>query len=110
MVRLMMTLAARNATDAALQADAFRSLMRVTRLENGCLGCSVQTDEHDRFKVFYVEEWATEEDLRRRVRSPRFTSLLALLETASEPPQVQFDFVTTTSGLEYVAAVRDQAW
>jgi quinol monooxygenase YgiN len=110
MVRLIMMLAARNANDAALQADAFRSLMRLTRLENGCLGCSVQIEEDDRYTVHYVEEWANEEDLRRRVRSPRFTSLLQLLETAAEPPQVQFDFVTTTSGLEYVAAVRDQAW
>ena len=51
--------------------------------------------------VRYVEEWATEADMRRRVRSDRFTSLLAVVESAQEP-QVHFDFVTTTRGLDYV--------
>jgi hypothetical protein len=56
--------------------------------------------------VRYVEEWATEEAMRRRVRSDRFTLLLEVLESASEAPGVQFDFVTETRGLDYVAEVR----
>jgi hypothetical protein len=54
----------------------------------------------------YAEEWATEADMRRRVQSDRFTSLLAIMEAAREPPQVQFDFVTIRRGLDYVAEVR----
>jgi hypothetical protein len=57
--------------------------------------------------VHYVEEWATEEDMRARVRSDRFTSLLSVVETAREAT-VHFDFVTQTRGLEYVAEVRSQ--
>lgn len=53
----------------------------------------------------YVEEWATEEDMRRRVQSDSFTSLLAVMESA-EKPEVQFDFVTTTRGLDYVEEAR----
>ena len=49
----------------------------------------------------YVEEWATEADMRLRVRSDRFTSVLAIVESAREA-DVHFDFVTTTRGLEYV--------
>jgi hypothetical protein len=110
MVRLIITMRARSACEASRHTEGFQSFMMLTRLENGCLGCSLRTEEDEKLIVQYQEEWATEDDLRRRVRSNRFTSLLGLLETASEPPQVQFDFVTTTSGLEYVAAVRDQAW
>ena len=40
--------------------------------------------------VHYFEEWETEADVRRRVRSERFTSLLAVLETAQEPPEEAF--------------------
>jgi hypothetical protein len=46
--------------------------------------------------------------MRRRVRSERFTSLLGVVESAMEP-QVQFDFVSTSRGLEYVAEVRSDA-
>jgi hypothetical protein len=45
--------------------------------------------------------------MRARVLSDRFTSLLAILES-SEEPRVQFDFVTTTRGLDYVAQVRGE--
>ena len=65
--------------------EAFRFLIVSTRLEPGCLGCS---------------------DIRRRVGSDRFTLVLSLLESVREPPHVQFDFVSTTRGLDYVAEVR----
>jgi hypothetical protein len=58
--------------------------------------------------VRHVEEWATEADMRRRVRSEPFTSLLAVVESVREP-QVQFDFVTASRGLDYVAEVRSEA-
>jgi quinol monooxygenase YgiN len=110
MVRLIITINATSEGESVRHVDALQSLMKATRLENGCLGCWVRTEGEGSYTVHYEEEWASEDDIRRRVRSSRFTSLLALLETASRPPQVQFDFVTTTSGLEYVMAVRDQAW
>ena len=85
---------------------ALRLLASPTRAEPGCLGCRVWTDDADESTVRYVEEWATEGAMRLRVRSPRFTRLLEVLESVSAPPEVQFDFVTETRGLEYVAEVR----
>lgn len=84
--------------------EAFRYLMLSTRLESGCLGCYAWNEPDS--KVHYVEEWATEADMRRRVGSDRFTSVLALLESVQEPPHVQFDFVSATRGLDYVEEVR----
>ena len=103
MVRLTVTLRA-SARCAHELLEAFRFLMVGTRLESGCLGCSTWSDPDG--TVHYVEEWATEADMRQRVQSARFTSLLAVLESAHEPPKVQFDFVATTRGLDYVAEVR----
>jgi quinol monooxygenase YgiN len=77
-----------------------------TRLEEGCLGCMAWADQE--WTVQYVEEWASEDDMRQRVRSDAFTALLAVMEAAQEPPQVQFDFITITRGLDYVAEVREQ--
>jgi quinol monooxygenase YgiN len=84
--------------------DAFRFLMVSTRLDAGCIGCTVWTEPDS--SVHYVEEWASEADMRRRVGSERFTSVLALLESVREPPYVQFDFVVATRGLDYVEEVR----
>jgi quinol monooxygenase YgiN len=83
---------------------ALRFLMVTTRLEPGCRNCGVWIDSDS--AVRYTEEWATEVDMRQRVRSERFTSLLSVIESVEEPPQVQFDFVTATRGLDYIAEVR----
>ncbi len=105
MVRLTVTLVA-SQTGARPMLDALRSLIGPARLEPGCLGCLAWEENEDYTTLHYEEEWSTEADLRRRVRSDRFTSLLAIMEAASEPPRVQFDFVTITRGLDYVAEVR----
>jgi quinol monooxygenase YgiN len=103
-VRLTLALAGRSGTTDQI-LDALRFIMRVTRFETGCLGCDVWSDRDS--TVHYREEWASEADMRRRVRSDAFTSLLMVMETASRPPDVRFEFVTVTRGLDYVAEVRD---
>jgi quinol monooxygenase YgiN len=106
MVRLTVTLrpSARSVQDLV---DAFRFLMVGTRIEPGCINCSAWTEPDS--SVHYVEEWSSEADMRRRVGSERFTSVLALLESVREPPHVQFDFVFATRGLDYVEEVRQRS-
>jgi len=106
MVRLAVALAATGYATSVVHA--LRLLASPTRVEPGCLGCRVWTEDSDESTVRYVEEWATEDAMRLRVRSARFTRLLEVLESAVTPPRVQFDFITETRGLDYVAEVRDR--
>jgi quinol monooxygenase YgiN len=84
--------------------DALRYLRVGTQLESGCLRCCVWSEPDS--SIHYMEEWEAEGDLARHVRSPRFTSLLAVLESAPEHPQVRFDFISASRGLEYAAELR----
>jgi quinol monooxygenase YgiN len=84
--------------------EAFRFVMVTTRLEPGCLNCAVWTDSEA--SVHYAEEWASEPDLRAHVRSEEFTMVLSIIESANEAPDVRFDFVTASRGLDYVTDVR----
>jgi quinol monooxygenase YgiN len=102
MVRLTIALTPASAAAARDLVDALRLIASRTRLEPGCIGCSLSN--HD--TVRYVEEWSTEADMRRRVRSEAFTSVLAIVESAVDPT-VRFDFVATTRGLDYVSEVRN---
>lgn len=104
MVKLNVTLRATSARDAFELLETLRFLMASTRLEPGCLDCSAWTERDS--SVHYGESWATEADARRRVRSTGFTSLLGVMECASAPPLVRFDFVAQTRGLDFVAEVR----
>src|SRR5262249_61099923 len=84
--------------------EPLRFLRTTRRRGPGCLECNAWTERD--FTVHYGEGWATEAAARRRVRSAGFTSLLAVMECASEPPIVKFDFVTMTRGLDFVEEVR----
>ncbi len=85
--------------------QTLRLLASPTRVEPGCLDCRVWSDDDDPI-VHYVEEWSTEEAMRQRVRSVRFTQLLEVLEAAATPPTINFEFVNQTRGLDYVEEVR----
>jgi quinol monooxygenase YgiN len=106
MVRLAVALAT-PASGTTQVLHTLRLLASPTRVEPCCLGCRVWTDDNDESIVRYVEEWATEEAMWNRVESDRFTQLLEVLESAAEPPSVQFDFVTETRGLDYIEEVRN---
>jgi hypothetical protein len=103
MVRLTVALEAVSMRRARGLLEALRFLGLSAKLEPGCLGCSAWTDPD--WTVRYQEEWATEPDMRRRVCSDSFTSLLAVVESARHP-LVQFDFVTEMRGLDYVEEAR----
>jgi quinol monooxygenase YgiN len=94
-----------SARDAPALLDALRFTMRTTRLERGCAGCTVGVEPDS--SIHYEEEWTTESDMRRRIQSDAFVSLLNVIESAQEPPRVQFDFLTASRGLDYVMEVRN---
>jgi quinol monooxygenase YgiN len=85
---------------------ALHSLMADVRVAPGCLGCSVSADLTNQGKIRYVEEWGSEEDLRRRLQEGSFTTLAGLLEGATEPPHIEFMLPGGTRGLELVEEVR----
>ncbi len=106
MVRLTVSLVA-SARSAPRLMHTLRSLTPPLRVRPGHLGCSTWMDSDH--TVHYQEDWATEPDMRERVVSDGFTRLLAVIEASEGLPQVQFNFVTKTRGLDYVAEVRGAA-
>ena len=88
--------------------DALRSLMVPTRRERGCVSCqlALSSESSDPMRLSYSEVWLSEEDLREQVRSDRFTRLLELIESAFEPPSLEFQLPGGARGLDYVEQVR----
>lgn len=85
---------------------ALQSLMLQTRAAPGCSGCSVSTEMGALVVIRYIENWQSETDLRRQVRSHRFSALAELIERATENPDVEFTLPRGSRGLEYAEEVR----
>jgi quinol monooxygenase YgiN len=86
--------------------SALQALMLATRAQPGCAGCTLSTEVQKRVVIHYTEEWESEDDLTRQLRSDRFGVLLELMERASEYPTVEFALSESTRGLDYAEEVR----
>ena len=103
--RLSLTLSVLSGHEAEM-LEALRSVMAATQTEPACASVQVFQDVSEPQVFRYVEEWRQEEGLERRIRSRPFSRLLALMETASEAPLLEFFVGSEVRGLDYVAALR----
>ncbi len=85
--------------------EALHALIKLTRAEPGCLGCSVAADVGDKGVIRYSEDWESEDALQQQFTTDRFKSLVSLVEDATESPVVEFNLPGGTRGLEYVEEV-----
>jgi quinol monooxygenase YgiN len=91
---------------AAEIINALRLLMRAARAEKGLMACRILLDADDTNTIDYEERWQSREDFDEQVCSSRYTSFLALMESATEQPSLEFHFISETRGLDYIEAVR----
>jgi quinol monooxygenase YgiN len=92
-----------------LREPVLKSLRRLagpTRSLRGCLAAGSYADIEEDNVILYTEEWETQGDLQAHLRSEALRVLLSVMDLASDPPDVRFDRVSETRGMEFLAAAR----
>jgi quinol monooxygenase YgiN len=87
-------------------ASFLQGLMIAASAERGCLGCRLCTDVGAETVISYEEQWQSEDDLKRQLKSERFGVLAELMEHASQPPSIEFVIDGTSRGPDYAEAIR----
>lgn len=77
-----------------------------TRL--GCLRSGVYetSDEDDNKTILYVEQWRSEEDLHRHIKSNLYLGVLNAIDLATGPPLISFHEVSNTKSMDLIVALR----
>lgn len=83
-----------------------RSIVERTRAEAGCVSCSVYKDTETENQLVFAQEWRSEDDLQRHLRSADYQKVLLVMEMALTRPEVRFDTIATTSGVEVIEKAR----
>jgi quinol monooxygenase YgiN len=83
-----------------------RSLIEPTRVETGCISCGLYKDLHDPSVIIWVEDWTTQDDLERHLRSPQYKKILAAFDMSDAQPDIRFDTVVETKGMQLIAEAR----
>ncbi len=87
-----------------------RSLIGPVSVSTGCLKCRLFQDVVDENIVCWEEEWRTREDMYRHIASTQYRQIMAALDMASAKPEVRFEHVSDSMGMELIASVRSERY
>jgi quinol monooxygenase YgiN len=87
----------------------FRSITDQCLDEPGCLSCHIYGDMQEKNVLVLEEIWRSEEDLNLHLRSDDYRNLLLVLEMALKEPEIRFDTISSSTGIETIEKVRSHA-
>lgn len=85
------------------------SMVEEIRFETGCIGCRLYRGVKEKCAIMIEEFWESEEDVRRHLRSKKYGKILMVIEMASEFPEIRFDVISGSSGVETIEKARSIA-
>jgi len=85
------------------------STIEQTQFEPGCVSCRLYRGVEDARAIMFEELWLSEEDLKRHLQSDKYHKVLLVVEMAVEPPEIRFDTIAHSTGVETIEQARTQA-
>jgi len=82
--------------------ETMRGMLEYVRVERGCLSYRLYEDVEDRNTIVLVEEWETQNDLERHIRTDNQRRILTLMDLLSEQPELQYNTVSRTIGMDFI--------
>jgi quinol monooxygenase YgiN len=82
--------------------ETLRGMLEPARVERGCLSYRLYEDVEDRNAFVLLEEWKTQKDIEKHIRTDSQRQLLALMDLMSEQPELRFDTVSKTAGMDLI--------
>jgi len=86
--------------------DILGSTIEQTQFEPGCLSCRVYRGVEDVRAIMLEELWASDEDVQLHLQSDEYRKILLVVEMAEEPPEIRFDTIDHSTGVETIEQAR----
>ncbi len=83
-----------------------KSIAELNRVHLSCVNCRIYQDVQDNNVLMFEERWTNEEDMEDHLRSDEFRNLLMVLEMALESPDIRFDTISDSTGIETIEKAR----
>jgi quinol monooxygenase YgiN len=85
--------------------EMMRGMLEPARVEKGCVSYRFYEDVEKRNAFVLLEEWETQQDLESHIRSDNQRRLLGLMDLLSEQPELQFNTISHTAGMDLIEHV-----
>ena len=103
---IRMTLPAEKAQEAL---EILRSVAERTKVKPGCISCRIYQDSQEEDVIMIDEVWSTQQELDCHLRSAEYRNVLLVVEMADEKPEIKFNAISHSAGVETIEKARSQA-
>jgi quinol monooxygenase YgiN len=86
--------------------EVLRSIQGPVLAQLGCKACDIYEDQGQEPAVVLLERWESKATLESHIRSEAYRRILGAIELASGPPEMTFDVVSASEGMELVERLR----
>ena len=87
----------------------FKSMAARNQAQPDCLFSRICEDALEDNVLQFEEMWQSEEEFERHLRSDRYRKVLLVLEMAVKQPEVRFNVISSSTGMETIAKARSHA-
>jgi quinol monooxygenase YgiN len=86
--------------------EILRSVQGLVLAQPGCVACDVYNEQGPEHAVVLVERFDSDEALHAHLRSGMYRRILGALELSRGRPDIRFEHVVTSEGLELIERCR----
>ena len=72
----------------------------------GCVAFGILEEQDEDAAIVLVERWESEAALDHHIRSEAYRRILAALELSSDAPEIRFDSISASEGIEKIERAR----
>ena len=84
----------------------FRTVQGPVLAQPGCAACHIYEEQGPEHAVVLVERWESQTALEAHLRSETYRRILGAIELSGGPPDVCFDYVSATEGMDLIERSR----
>ena len=86
-----------------------RSIAEQSRVQPGCLSSRIYGDLEEENVLMIEAMWQDQEALEHHLRSEEYRNLLLVVELAIECPEIKFNSISSSTGIETIEKIRSNA-
>jgi quinol monooxygenase YgiN len=86
--------------------EVLRGIQGPVLAQPGCLACHIYEEQGLEQALCLVERWESQAALEAHLRSETYRRVLGAIELSGAPPEVQFDYVSATEGMDLIERSR----
>lgn len=87
--------------------ELLRSIQGPVLAQPGCAAFRIFEEQDPEQAIVLVERWDSEAALEAHIRSAAYRRILGAMELSGAPPEVRFEHVSATAGMELVERLRN---